>query len=285
MAILLFDIGATQTRLGISFDGKTVGRKTKSSTPENFDCGIRTIGERARKLLRGVKIKVVAGGIAGPLDIDKTKVVSEGNIPGWAYRPLRKNLEELFGVPTLLENDTALVGLGESSSGAGMGYSIVVYVTLSSGFGATRIVNRNIDTSTYGFEPAFQVVGYADGEDIGKPHHYLKYHISGNRLKAKYGKEPKDIDDARIWDQIARWVAVSMNNIIVFWSPECIVLGGSMARRIHLSHICKYVDQAVTVFPTLPDFRRAKLGNYGGLYGALKLATTARYPQAVFLLE
>lgn len=268
---LLFDIGATNTRLGISRDGITVEKKIIFSTPPNFSEGIKELARQARELTKGGSIEMAVGGIAGPLDREKKEIVSPGNIPGWHRKPIRASLQEALDAPVYLENDVALVGLGEATYGAGRGHKIVAYATFSSGFGATRVVNERIDVSRFGFEPAFQIVGYCGGDF--KPNHYLRFHISGARLEAKYGSGPTEINDPETWDEIACWMAVGLNNVIVFWSPDCLVLGGPLLQCASFERVTRYVRNAVFVFPELPEMKEAELGDYGGLYGALQLSS------------
>lgn len=269
---LLFDIGATNTRLGISKDGAMAGEKSIFPTLPGFSEGIKELARQARELTQGKDIEMAVGGIAGPLDREKKEIISPGNIPGWHRKPIRVALQKAFGAPVYLENDVALVGLGEAAYGAGRGHDIVVYATFSSGFGATRVVGERIDVSRFGFEPAFQIVGYSSGDTTFEPHHYLRFHVSGARLRAKYGSGPTEISDPKTWDEIARWMAVGLNNVIVFWSPDCLVLGGPLLRRASFERVTRYVRNAVFVFPELPKMKEAELGDYGGLYGALRLS-------------
>jgi len=66
-----------------------------------------------------------------------------------------------------IENDASIVGLGEAVSGAGMGEEIVVYITVSTGVGGTRIVSGEIDEHAYGFEPGHELINMQDSlEDL-----------------------------------------------------------------------------------------------------------------------
>lgn len=274
---LLFDIGATNTRLGVSRDSITLIEKTLFPTPTRFEDGIKEICEHAIQLTGGKKLVCAVGGIAGPLDVEKQEVVSPGNIPGWCKKPLKSALQNVLETDVFLENDTALVGLGEAVFGAGQGYPIVAYITFSSGFGATRIVNGKIDVSRCGFEPAYQIIGYNGRDKTYQPHHYLRFHVSGMRLKNKYGLEPTEIGNDDIWDEVARWAAVGVHNIIVLWSPHCIVFGGPILERLKMERIKLYARNALIAFPTMPLFKRAELGDYGGLYGALQVSRLIKY--------
>jgi predicted NBD/HSP70 family sugar kinase len=269
---LLLDIGATNTRIGVSHDGYTVDHTAMFSTPATFTEGIKQITQAANSLSNGKRFTVAVAGIAGPLNQEKTQIVNEGNIPGWFQQPLKAALEAVIHAPTFLENDTALVALGEANFGGGRGQDIVAYLTFSTGIGGARIVNRQIDRNRWGFEPSFQIASYDASRRGFEPNHYIRYYLSGAQLKARYNQDPPDIVDDTVWDEVSRWMAVAVNNAIVFWSPDCIVLGGPLLRRASFKRVIGYVRQAMIVFPELPLMREAELGDYGGLYGALVVA-------------
>jgi len=96
--------------------------------------------------------------------------------------------------------------------------------------------------------------------------------VSGRALQEKTGKHPKEITDLAVWDNHAWLLAVGLNNIIVEWSPNCVVLGGSMITgdpSIPLDKTEKYLKEILKIFPQIPTIKKAELGDFGGLYGAL----------------
>ena len=110
MVYILFDIGGTKTRIGVSFDGKRLGKVRVIPTPKTARKGIKIILDAAQELAAGEKIKAVAGGIAGSFDRRKSIIVGGGaNIKGWMGVYLKEKFEKVFRVPTYLENDAALV--------------------------------------------------------------------------------------------------------------------------------------------------------------------------------
>ena len=143
-------------------------------------------------------------------------------------------LEEQLKAPVYLENDTATWALGEANAGAGKGKDIVVYMTISTGVGGTRVVHGNLDTSAYGFEIGHQIID-PNGPQCGcggKGH--LEAFIGGSSVQKQYGKAPQDITDIAVWQKTAEYLAIGLSNISVFWSPNIIILGGSMMKSIPL---------------------------------------------------
>ena len=264
---LLFDIGGTKTRLATSKDAVSFNTPIIIDTPQKFEEGISAFDNAVNKLVGGEKIEKAVGAVSGPLDKEHSMLVNAPNLKGWNGKPLKKELEKILSAPVVLENDAALVGLGEAVYGAGKGHNIVAYITVSTGVGGARIVGGKIDVSSMGFEPGHQVIHYAEGKD-------LESHISGSGVKARYGKEPYDIDDPAVFEELAKMLAYGLNNTIVHWSPDVVVLGGSMITgdpAIPLKSIQKHVSKILTIFPTPPVIVKATLQDVGGLYGALSL--------------
>jgi glucokinase len=269
---LLFDIGASKMRVGCSKDGIGLGDFVIVDTPESFEEGISVIARCAREVTKGEKIEAVAGGVAGPMNLERTGLAGAGNLPDWAWKPLEEKIHQLFGCKVFIENDTAIVGLGEAVVGSGRGSDIVAYVTISTGVGAVRIVKGTIDHSAQGFEPGHQIIETRDGLpcSCGKIGH-LEGYISGRALQKRYGKKPIEITDPAVWDQVCRYTAVGLNNIIVHWSPTVVVLGGSMMKEhgISMELVDKYTREMMSIFPQVPEIRLGMLGEVGGLHGAL----------------
>lgn len=276
MAYLLFDIGGTKMRLSVTKDGKDIGETKIVPTPQEFKKGIIEFKKTYLSLAKGKSIKRAVGGIAGPLDKDKKMSVNPPHLPDWKNKPLKEELEKVVSAPLYLENDTAMAGLGEAVFGAAKGKTIVAYMTVSTGVGGARIVDGKIDASTFGFEPGHQSID-ADGTifaeakpfEGGRLKGHLEGLISGPAIKRRYGEKPEEIEDEKVWDEVASLLAVGLNNTIVHWSPEVIVLGGSLMEKIPFKKVEYNLTNMLKIFPDIPQIKKAKLGDLSGLYGAL----------------
>lgn len=275
MVHALFDIGGTKTRVAISPDLRSFEAAEKFDTPLQFGEGMEKIIDAIDRLAKGRKIEGIAGGMRGPLNHEKTGIVSETKLKDWIGRPLEGTLRRKFNAPIFLENDAALVALGEAHFGAGRGYDIVAYHTVSTGVGGARIVNGKIDVTSSGFEPGHQVLDI-DRSILG-PNipHTLENLVSGEALERRRGVKPYEIPQSdKVWDELASYLAKGLKTTILYWSPSVIVLGGSMIvgdPRIMLADIVKYTkEQLGGAFPC-PAIVDAKLKDEGGLYGAMAL--------------
>lgn len=268
---LVFDIGGTNMRVGLSPDGQTIAQNKIVPTPENFEQGIQILKQVVDILAEGAKIEKAAGGIAGPLDKEKTMLTASAHLAGWVQKPLKSELEKVLDCQVYLENDTAIEGLGEATKGAGAGKSIVAYITIGTGVGGVRLVDGRIDKNALGFEPGHQIV-VPEGNPCtcgGKGH--LEAYVSGFYLEKMYNQLGENISDLQIWDTISRYLGIGLTNVTVHWSPDIIILGGSVSQSIPLETVKGYLKRFLTVFPQAPELIKGTLGHDAGLYGALEL--------------
>lgn len=259
-------------RIAFSEDGQNFEAPQTFATPESYEEGVRLFIDTAKLCAKDRKIEAVCGGIAGPFDEKSRSLVGSPNLKDWIGKPLKNDLEESLQAPIYIENDSALVGLGEAVRGAGRGFGIVAYITVSTGVGGARIVDGKIDEKAIGFEPGHQIVDWgktlfpdALGERVG-------YVLSGRGVKDRTGQNPKDIIEPEFWNRMAKYLALVLNNTAVFWSPDIIVLGGSMITgnpAIPLDTTEKYLKEILKIYPEVPVIKKAELGDFGGLYGAL----------------
>jgi glucokinase len=146
MKRIVCDIGGTHTRVA---KGDRIGFTTPVmyDTPQEYSTGLHMLEKVLRESgLDDVHSIVV--GVPGVLTEQKNSLYSAPNIPLWVGHNLLSDIQRQTGISDVrLVNDTALVGLGEAIVGAGSGYEIVAYMTISTGVGGVRIVNKKIDNT------------------------------------------------------------------------------------------------------------------------------------------
>lgn len=244
---LTFDIGATNMRLAVSADGKNLKEIKVIPTPQSFTDGVKLFRETLAPMTNE-PISACAGGITKALN--------------WDPETLKSSIKEITNSSVILENDAAIGGLGEAKFGAGRDKKIVAFLTISTGVGGARIVDGKIDASSLGFEPGHQII------DRGQT---LEQLVSGRGIKQRYQKDPEDLKEPDLWQQVARNLSFGLNNITVMWSPDIIVLGGSVMQSVDIKEVNENLKQVLTVFPNPPIVVKSALGDESGLLGALSL--------------
>lgn len=260
--MLVVDIGGTNIRMAWS-DGTSLSSIQVAPTPTTKTALLdilRTLKEKARS---GRPVQKVVLGIAGMLDTDKRSLLTAPNIEG-VVGPLAETLEEVFKAPVFLQNDAALGALGEVHAGAGVGSSIMAYVTIGTGVGGARVVHGSLDEATHGFEIGHQYLV------VGEESRDVESLLGGKSVKERFNMHPKDITDTRVWDELAGVCAYALFNSIVHWSPDTVVLGGSMFGTvgIPIAKVKEELERINTFYPTLPKLTLGTLGTLAGLHGA-----------------
>lgn len=272
----IFDIGGTKMRLAVSKDGEELTSFRIVPTPSNFDEAVKSFTEILKELKGQEKINKTVGGVPGALNKSKDTLLRSPHLPDWVGKPLKTIFSEITESETVLENDAALAGLGESVSGAGKGFEIAAYLTISTGIGGVRVIDGKLDKGMYGFEPGHHLLdidgSLTKGTNAGSglPGEFESL-ASGSGIAKRFGMSADLITDQGVWDHINWILANGIANTILFWSPEVVILGGGVVEsgKVSIDQIKNYLPQLLTIFPELPDIRKSTLQDLGGLYGAL----------------
>lgn len=270
MVHVLFDIGGTTTRLATSDDLETIENVITFPTPVKPEAFIKKFASYINKHTKATK---VVGGMRGILSDDKTRLEHDLVLSAWQLFPLTEEMSDIAKTTVVLENDSALAGLGEAVCGAGQGTEVVVYHDISTGVGGAKIVGGRLDEESTGIEPGHQVLDIDRtilGDDITPT---LENLISGRAVEARIGMAPIDIlSDDVIWEELAGYLAQGLRNSILYWSPEMIVLGGSMMTgepSIPLDSVRRETVAVLDGVAACPFITLGTLGQNAGLYGAM----------------
>lgn len=271
--ILVFDMGGTKLRAAVCSDGVTLEEPVIVHNSQNFRDAMQLVRDAGFQALRGRNPRLVVAGVAGILATGGTKLFSSPHLPQWSGEPLIERLRDSFLCPVRLENDAALAGLGEAVYGAGRGHAIVAYLTVSTGIGGARIVEKRIDAKAVGFEPGHQVVDASrrHEEDGGE----FEALASGSAIWARFGIAPKELTDKKRIAELTEIVSIGVSNTILHWSPDIVVMGGSIMlgqNPIPIREVEASVKERLDFLPRIPSFSLAKLGDAAGLHGALAYA-------------
>jgi glucokinase len=275
---ILIDIGGTKTRIACakSLTGEiTVCEKI--STPEKPSTAVEEIAGVINANV-SESVEAIAAGIAGSID-DQGTICHSPNLSGWQQFAFADKLGNATGVNDVyVLNDTAVGALGEAYEGAGQDHGVSAYFTVGTGVGGSRIVNGELDTTTFSFEPGHQIVEMNEflllGENLpqeGQIPGHLEYYLSGANMARRYDKEPPEIKDDDVWQEFEDRLVAALINVSVMWSPDVIVVGGSMIFRnefISFAYLQKQLEKKLKIYPDVPTVQRAVLQDDAGLIGA-----------------
>lgn len=265
---IIADVGATKTRIAGSGTLEGFSKPVIFNTPLTYEEGLKRIIEDAQRFAGDEHIDGIAIGVPARLTRDKRFILKTSNLLGWENKNMVWDLEQTFHTRVLLENDTALVGLGEAHFGAGRGAEIVVYITISTGVNGVRIVRGCIDHSAFGFEIGYQKLNV---DNVAENWQDM---ISGKAIQETFGKPPRELGkENSIWEDLANVAAQGIHNSILHWSPDRVVIGGSMMNEIGISvdRIRERIHEQLTAFSNPPEIWHSELSDVGGLWGGLAL--------------
>ena len=295
------DIGGTKIAVGIvDNDGRILIQRETPTHPEaGFDAAVMRINLHIGACLKesGTTIRGIGIGCTGPVNPFTGEIGVVEFLPGWEGRNLVQALSKQFGVRTALENDADAVALGEAFWGAGRGKSTLICVTIGTGIGGGIIVGGRLYRGVGGSHPE---IGHHVIDSFGPPcfcgakgcwevlargpamaEWAIKNaprdfpHLEGLTAKricelATEG-EPHS---AKVAEREAFYLGVGIANLVTLYSPDMIVLSGSVMRSAHLflPEIRRMVRQNCGLVPhENTEIALASLGPDAPLIGAAQV--------------
>ncbi len=239
---ILVNVGATKTKIGLSKNFEKIDKIEILNTLHNYIDFLKFFKNKFSSL----KIKLASFGLPGVFNQSKNKLIYAPNLKDFENKNIKRDLEKILKCQVLLENDSALEGLGEAYFGKGKRFHIFAYITLGTGVGGVKIVNWEIDKKFFEFENIF----------------------SGRAIEKIFNKKPEEIKDKSIWSFYSEVLSAFLVNVSLFWSPEAIILNGSLIqslnKKILLNSFKKFFP-----FNLKPKITFSNLKEKAGIYGAL----------------
>lgn len=258
----------------------------------------RQIQTGLRELTSGRSIAGVAVGFGGPVDVRTGRISRSHQIAGWEGFALRDWLAEVTGARVVVENDANTAALGEATSGAGVGYDPVFYVTLGSGVGGGLVTRGRIYHGAAPGEAEFghllldrdgtTIESRCSGWSIDARIRRLQLDQSESLLagltrgmtggEARYlaaALQQNDPVARRILNELASDLALGLSHVTHLFHPQVVVLGGglSLLGEPLRAAVAKVLPPLVMkVFAPGPEIRLAKLAEDAVPIGALHLA-------------
>ena len=258
------DIGGTKTLVASLTDNGIITEKEQFPTPSDYQTFITQLRDAAgRQATHDFKAACVA--MPGKVDRERGIGVSFGNLP-WKNVSLQADAEQIFGCPTLLENDAKLGGLSESKLLPPE--KRVLYVTVSTGINTGLIHNQRIVP-----ELADSEAGQMLLEFHGKRLPWEDF-ASGRAIVERFGKKAKDLDDPEAWQRIAHDLAEGFIELMAIIQPDIIVIGGSVGHYFNkygsflVDEITRYKNPLIQ----MPAIQQAARPDDAVLYGCYDLA-------------
>ena len=151
--VLALDIGGSKLAGGLVDGDGAVLAYAQAPTPQGPGAGAEDLFAACAALLAGVAATpaytALGVGCSGPMRWPEGEV-SPLNIPGWRGFPLRRRLEDAFGVPVRVHNDAIAGAAAEHWRGAGAGTANMLGMVVSTGVGGGLILDGKLVSGASG---------------------------------------------------------------------------------------------------------------------------------------
>jgi glucokinase len=282
------DLGGTQVRVALARSDANLIASVKTKTPllgtpqAMVDWAAAEIDKhRGRE-----KVRSIAIGAPGPIDIKRGVLVNPPNLPGWRNVPLAAMLAQATGAKVHLANDADMAGLGEFHRGAGRGTRNMVYITWSTGVGGGLIIDGKLHRGAHGTagEVGHMIIDPSGPLDTCGQRGCLEAFIGGANLARETGHTAAELFAAAaqgnkharaVVERAARYMGMALISLTNIIDPEMFVIGGGVSRSWALVEptIVATLHSSPFIKPARrPRLRRARLGDRAGQIGAVEWA-------------
>jgi len=305
------DVGGTKLLGGVVDENGNVLSHARSETPrEGGRKLLQNIADLAKELIADNKIQAVGLSAAGFVSSDRKTMLAAPNIADWNGVNLDKELNELIGLPVVIENDANAAAWGEAKFGAGKNQDHAMLLTIGTGIGGGLVVNGDLYRGAFGVAAEFghlRVVPEGHLCGCGARGCFEQY-ASGNALlrhaREAIAASPElarnllsrgdgsvngltgtaITDAARDGDPVAlaafnttaQWLGAGIASLSVLLDPRFVIIGGGVIDAGDI--LLKPTREAVARYMPFagkhpyPEIIPAALGNKAGLIGVSDLA-------------
>ena len=312
MVYIGIDVGGTGIQVGVVDEQGHIiakgGIVTRTDLPvdeqikQMADCALETLEKSGHSLIELASVGLGIPGIADP----HTGVVPFCTNLGWVDVPLREIFRKYIDKPVFIDNDATVAGLAESVAGVSAGTDSSVFLTLGTGVGAGIVIRGKVWS---GFHGVGSELGHTILEIDGEPcscgnRGCLERYCSATAIirmaREQMDKHPdsmimslcggdpslinaKMVFDAaregdetavKIFRRYARYLGQAIANVVNFFDPEVVVLGGGVSKagkflldavRAETPKYCLYKSMPIS------RIELAELGPDAGIIGAAML--------------
>jgi glucokinase len=303
------DVGGTKIAGGVVDEAGNILETTRKRTPATDSRAVaETIGDVVLELKERHQIDGVGIGAAGFVDRARSVVLFAPNL-AWRDAPLKDQVEQLVGVPTVVENDANAAAWGEFRFGAGSDVEDMLLITVGTGVGGGVIVDGSLYRGGFGIAgeighmrlvPGGHLCGcgnrgcleqYGSGTALvrdarevaraGSPQAAGILELAGGKVGAISGQMVTEAATAgdglavELLGDVGHWLGEGIASLAAVLDPTMVVLGGgvSEAGALLLDPVVEAFARSLTGRRHRPqlEIRIATLGNKAGLIGAADL--------------
>jgi glucokinase len=299
MKALAIDLGGTRLRAALYDEhyNQLARAETRTLPHEGKERVLERIMRTAHEVTQGAHPDVIGMSTPGPMDAERGVILHSFALPGWQDVPLAQIVsDEYGGVPTFAQNDGNVGPIAEYRLGAGQNTNPMIYLTISTWIGGGVIIDGKLFTgwSGHAAEPGhMQMLDHkgnprrleelASGTALGW--------IAQRRLADWQGetllRNASEVTGAAVGaaaaqgdalaleviHEAAHYLGLGIVNLLHLFSPQAIVIGGSVTQlgELLFTPMRETIEARVLDSAFLPPnlIRMASLGDDVCLLGAV----------------
>ena len=226
--------------------GKIIVEKSQNVNRTSYSSIISTVQTMIQSLMDEMpnsRYGIVGIGAGVPGIVNKEGSVLLAPNLGWTNIQLKEDLDRIFNVPIIIENEANAGAVGEQQFGAGQDYQNILYVSAGIGIGVGIILNKELYQGKSGFSGE---MGHMIIELNGKrcncgSRGCWEAYASENALLEMAGENIDSLESLiklakngdksaiELFDKIGQYLGFGINNIINTFNPDQVIIGNRLA--------------------------------------------------------
>jgi glucokinase len=276
--ILALDIGGTKFTLAVFEDSRMIWRESRATDAAGGrDWMLAQLSGMIPALRREMRFEACGIGFGGPVNFAAQRVVLSTHVGGWKGFDLCGFLADLAGAPAIMDNDANAGAIGEARFGAGIGFSPLFYMTLSTGIGGGIYEDGRVwrGADSYGGEIGHLTIRPDGPECLCGARGCFERMCCGLWLARDHGKPAKELmQDPEFVKRYVIDLTLGLKAAIMLLNPARIVIGGGISKsgdRLFVPLRAELRRQITSWSGARIDVLPASLGDDSVLWGALAL--------------
>ena len=230
--------------------GNIVIEKNQTVHKTPYAATIEIVKEMIQSLIAEMpssRYGIVGIGVGVPGIVNKEGSVLLAPNLGWKNTQIKNDLEDLFHVPVIIENEANAGAFGEQQFGIGQDYQNIIYISAGIGIGVGIILNKELYQGKNGFSGE---MGHMIIDINGKPCNCgsrgcWEAYASEQALLEKAGENGNSLESLiqlansedknaqNLFTEIGAYLGYGINNIINTFNPDQVIIGNrlSMAKE------------------------------------------------------
>jgi glucokinase-like ROK family protein len=226
--------------------GKIIVEQSQSVNRTSYSAIMSTVQMMIQSLMDDMpksRYGIVGIGVGVPGIVNKEGSVLLAPNLGWTNIHLKEDLEKVFQVPIIVENEANAGAVGEQQLGAGQDYQNILYVSAGIGIGVGIILNKELYQGKNGFSGEMgHMIIELNGKrcNCGSSGCWEAY-ASENALLEMAGGNIDSLESLielanngdesaiSLFEKIGDYLGYGINNIINTFNPDQVIIGNRLA--------------------------------------------------------